>query len=251
MANPTTNYGWPMPTSTDLVTDLPADFAAFGQPVDTSLKALNPETTLGDIAYRSATANTNTRLAIGTTGQILAVSGGVPAWTTPAASASGMTFINRTTFSAQASVTIDSIFTSTYESYLIVIERVQGSTGSDDLQMQLRVGASTTTTNYFGTTVRNTTSGIFTNYANVAQFTLADNIGKANQPDQLNFIMTNVGNSSEIPTFSGTGVEGETPGGVILLGGTNMTNATYTGILLKPSAGTMTGEVTIYGLAKS
>ena len=84
MANPTTNYGWPMPTSTDLVTDLPADFALFGQPVDTSLKALNPETTLGDIAYRSATSNTNTRLGIGTNGQVLAVSGGVPAWTTTA-----------------------------------------------------------------------------------------------------------------------------------------------------------------------
>lgn len=83
MANPTTNYGWPMPTSSDLVTDLPADFALFGQPVDTSLKALNPETTLGDIAYRSSTSNTNTRLGIGTSGQVLNVSsGGVPAWTT-------------------------------------------------------------------------------------------------------------------------------------------------------------------------
>ena len=84
MANPTTNYGWPMPTATDLVTDLPADFAAFGQPVDTSLKALNPETTLGDIAYRSATANTNTRLAIGSTGNVLTVAGGVPTWAAPA-----------------------------------------------------------------------------------------------------------------------------------------------------------------------
>jgi hypothetical protein len=84
MANPTTNYGWPMPLTTDLVTGLPAQFAAFGQPVDTSLKALNPETTLGDIAYRSATSNTNTRLGIGTAGQVLAVSGGVPAWTTTA-----------------------------------------------------------------------------------------------------------------------------------------------------------------------
>jgi hypothetical protein len=83
MANPTTNYGWPMPTTTDLVTDLPADFAAFGQPVDTSLKALNPETTLGDIAYRSATANTNTRLGVGSTGQVLTVAGGVPTWATP------------------------------------------------------------------------------------------------------------------------------------------------------------------------
>ena len=84
MANPTTNYSWPMPTSTDLVTDLPADFALFGQPVDTSLKALQPGTTLGDLAYSSATANTNTRLGIGTNGQVLAVSGGVPAWTTTA-----------------------------------------------------------------------------------------------------------------------------------------------------------------------
>jgi hypothetical protein len=84
MANPTTNYGWPMPTSGDLVTDLPADFDAFGQPVDNTLKALNPETTLGDISYRSAVSNTNTRLGIGTAGQVLAVSGGVPAWTTTA-----------------------------------------------------------------------------------------------------------------------------------------------------------------------
>ena len=80
MANPTTNYSWPMPTSTDLVTDLPADFALFGQPVDTSLKALNPETTLGDIAYRSSTSNTNTRLGIGSTGQVLTVASGVPSW---------------------------------------------------------------------------------------------------------------------------------------------------------------------------
>jgi hypothetical protein len=72
-----------MPTATDLVTDLPADFEVFGQAVDTRLKALQPGTTLGDLAYSSATANTNTRLPIGTSGQVLAVSGGgVPAWTT-------------------------------------------------------------------------------------------------------------------------------------------------------------------------
>jgi hypothetical protein len=82
MANPTTNYSWPMPTSADLVTDLPADFAAFGQPVDTSLKALNPETTLGDIAFRSSTSNTNTRLGIGSNGQVLTVASGVPSWAT-------------------------------------------------------------------------------------------------------------------------------------------------------------------------
>ena len=85
MANPTTNYGFVLPTPTDLVTDLPADFDVALQGVDTRLKALQPGTTLGDLAYSSATANTNTRLPIGTSGQVLAVSGGgVPAWTTTA-----------------------------------------------------------------------------------------------------------------------------------------------------------------------
>ncbi len=84
MTNPTSNYGFVLPTSTDLVTDLPADFEVALQGVDTRLKALQPGTTLGDIAYSSATANVNTRLGIGTNGQVLAVSGGVPAWTTTA-----------------------------------------------------------------------------------------------------------------------------------------------------------------------
>jgi hypothetical protein len=91
MANPTSNYGWVLPNSADLVTDLPADFDVALQGVDTTTKALNPSTTLGDIEYRSATANTNTRLPIGTTGQVLTVAGGVPSWAT--ASAGGMTSI--------------------------------------------------------------------------------------------------------------------------------------------------------------
>ena len=45
MANPTTNFGWVLPTNTDLVTDLPADFEIALQGVDTSLvdlKAAQP-----------------------------------------------------------------------------------------------------------------------------------------------------------------------------------------------------------------
>lgn len=56
MANPTTNFGWVMPASTDLVTDLPADFAIFGQGVDTSLVGLKGGTT-GQIL--SKTSNTD------------------------------------------------------------------------------------------------------------------------------------------------------------------------------------------------
>jgi hypothetical protein len=78
----TTNYGWTTPDDTDLVKDGAAAIRTLGSSVDTTTKALNPSTTLGDIEYRSATANTNTRLGIGTTGQVLSVVGGVPAWAT-------------------------------------------------------------------------------------------------------------------------------------------------------------------------
>jgi hypothetical protein len=45
MTNPTSNFGWQMPTPTDLVTDLPADFEVFGQAVDTSMADLKGGTT--------------------------------------------------------------------------------------------------------------------------------------------------------------------------------------------------------------
>jgi hypothetical protein len=76
----TTNYGWTTPDDTALVKDGAAAIRTLGSSVDTTTKALNPSTTLGDIEYRSSTANTNTRLGIGSTGQVLTVSGGVPAW---------------------------------------------------------------------------------------------------------------------------------------------------------------------------
>jgi hypothetical protein len=78
----TTNYGWTTPDDTALVKDGAAAIRTLGSSVDTTTKALNPSTTLGDIEYRSSTANTNTRLGIGSTGQVLTVAGGVPSWAT-------------------------------------------------------------------------------------------------------------------------------------------------------------------------
>ena len=80
----TTNYGWTTPDNTDLVKDGALAIRTLGSSVDTTTKALNPSTTLGDIEYRSATANTNTRLAVGSTGNVLTVAGGVPTWAAPA-----------------------------------------------------------------------------------------------------------------------------------------------------------------------
>ena len=80
----TTNYGWTTPDDTALVKDGAAAIRTLGSSVDTTTKNLNPETTLGDIAYRSSTANVKTRLGIGSTGNVLTVVGGVPAWAAPA-----------------------------------------------------------------------------------------------------------------------------------------------------------------------
>jgi hypothetical protein len=55
MSNPTSNFGWQMPTATDLVTDLPADFEVFGQAVDTDLADLNGGTTGQILSKTSAT----------------------------------------------------------------------------------------------------------------------------------------------------------------------------------------------------
>jgi hypothetical protein len=79
MAN-TTNFGWETPDDTDLVKDGAAAIRTLGSSVDTTTKNLNPETTLGDISYRSSTANVNTRLAIGSNGSVLTVASGVPVY---------------------------------------------------------------------------------------------------------------------------------------------------------------------------
>ena len=82
----TTNYGWTTPDDTSLVKDGAAAIRTLGSSVDTTTKNLNPETTLGDIAYRSSTANVKTRLPLGTAGQVLRVNSGAtaPEWATTA-----------------------------------------------------------------------------------------------------------------------------------------------------------------------
>ena len=148
MANPTTNYGFVLPTSTDLVTDLPADFDVALQGVDTRLKALQPGTTLGDIAYSSATANTNTRLGIGSNGQVLSIASGVPAWATVAAS--GVSLISTTSFSAVSSISLPAnTFSATYDNYWLMLNITAGGSADAYISARMRAsGTDNTTSNY-------------------------------------------------------------------------------------------------------
>jgi hypothetical protein len=133
----TTNYGWDTPDDTDLVKDGAAAIRTLGSSVDTTTKALNPSTTEGDIEYRSATANTNTRLGIGTAGQVLTVNSGedAPEWATPLSG--GMTLLSTTTLTG-ASVTLSSI-PQTYNDLRIIIKNFKPST--DGQYIEIRVNS--------------------------------------------------------------------------------------------------------------
>jgi hypothetical protein len=114
MATTTPNFGWPVPTSTDLVKDGAVAIEGLGDAIDASLLDLkggttnqvlaknsntdmdfkwvsdatgmtNPMTTTGDTIY-SSSGSTPARLGIGSTGQVLTVAGGIPSWATPATS---------------------------------------------------------------------------------------------------------------------------------------------------------------------
>lgn len=121
MTNPTTPFSWQMPTASDLVTDLPADFETFGQAVATSMADLLGGTTgqvlskasntdmdftwvaqddsnaiqnaivdaKGDLIAATA-ADTPARLAVGTNGQLLTADSTAATglkWASPAAAA--------------------------------------------------------------------------------------------------------------------------------------------------------------------
>jgi hypothetical protein len=133
MANPTTNYGFVLPTPTDLVTDLPADFDVALQGVDTRLKALQPGTTLGDLAYSSATANTNTRLAVGSTGNVLTVAGGVPTWAAPA-TGGGMTVLASGSLPTGTGVFTLSSISGSYLDLQLVLRNIQVTSTAACLQ---------------------------------------------------------------------------------------------------------------------
>jgi hypothetical protein len=72
MTNPTSNFGWQMPTPTDLVTDLPADFEVFGQAVDTDFADLLGGTT-GQILSKTTNADMDFTWITNDVGDITAV----------------------------------------------------------------------------------------------------------------------------------------------------------------------------------
>ena len=308
MANPTTNFGWVMPTSTSLVTNLPADFNTFGQGVDTSMAQLKGGTTgqilsktsatdmaftwitpnpgditgvtagtgisgggtSGDVTITNSMATAMTtkgdlvpatgsgtfsRLAVGTNGQTLVADSSTATGLKWAAASSGaLTLIQRSTFSgvANTGTTFDGIFSSTYSSYMVIIENWYAGTSTDDILMKLRIGSTTMGSAYNGASIvtNNTTSSIVTvSPANSDSFVLADQSGTSTEPSRGQVVFPFMGTAGSC-SYGGQ-ISNNNASRYYNFNGTNYAANAYTGLQFLSSSSNITGTISVYGLAKS
>ena len=200
---------------------------------------LSTLTTAGDIAYASA-AGTPARLGIGSSAQVLTVSGGVPAWAT--ASSGALTKITSATFTsvADTSTTFDGVFTSTYKNYLIKMAPLTCSTQAN-VNFQLRkAGPTTQATAYNGNRLTNAT---VTTTSSGTSYTLCElttessgitmNLYRAGTPTSWSYSAYARPSS---PNIVGSGMNDSV--------GANVA----TGFILSAASGTISGTIAVYGL---
>jgi hypothetical protein len=231
----TTNYSWSTPDDTALVKDGAAAIRTLGSSADTTVKALNPGTTAGDIDYYT-TSTAKARVAIGTAGQVLQVNSGAtaPEWATP--SSGGMTLISTTTLTG-ASVTISSI-PSGYNSLELRILNYLPAT--DNVYCKLRINNDTNTryNQFFGDSINNE---IFASY-NYLQISMAND-------NSVNYGLSII----KFPDYASTNVNATTTTNFNHLGysGKFAYNqlAAITSLVLFPDSGNFTsGTALLYGV---
>jgi len=182
MATTTPNFGWVVPTSTDLVKDGATAIETLGDSIDASLVDLkggtsgqvlkknsntdmdfvwsadsagmtNPMTTTGDTIY-SSSGSTPARIGIGTTGQVLTVSGGLPAWASPASGS--LTLLSTTTLTG-TSTSVTGI-SGSYTNLQIRIDDLGTGTAAGIMKITLN----SNTTAYLSCGVDGGASAVFT-----------------------------------------------------------------------------------------
>ena len=223
-----------MPTSTDLVTDLPADFEVFGQAVDTSLADLkggttgqvlkkntnadmdfvwgadsagmtNPMTTTGDTIY-SSSGSTPARLGIGSTGNVLTVAGGVPTWAAPTGGAN-WTLLNAggTALTGATTVTVSGI--SAKDKIMILVQGA--SSASSNIDINWRVNADTASNYYrYGIELASPSgysSGNLSSYGGATDRVRLGTMGTNASATVSGYVLLSGCNSSGVKTFQSAG----------------------------------------------
>jgi hypothetical protein len=225
MATTTTNFGWDIPQSTDLVKDGATAIAALGQDIDTALIDLKG----------------------GTTGQVLAKASGTDLDFSWVGGGSGFTLLNTTTFTASSAVNVDSIFSSTYRNYRIVVSYTHSV--NTNLQMRLRASGNTlTTANYGVRSWTNNGSALNAEISDAATFWIIGSGGVSGAGGSYDIYAPNVGT---FITMTGNQMGSSTGAFNAGMGTSAWYDASYTadGFQLLPASGTLTGTVRVYGYA--
>lgn len=254
MATTTPNYGWPVPTSSDLVKNGATAIEALGDAADATMATMVPKSIVdakGDLIAATA-ADTVSRLAVGTNGQVLtadSTAGTGMKWAAAAsATNTGLVCVKaKTSFSAASSVTADGVFTSSYANYVILVSYT-GSTGALT-NLQLRASGTTATgSNYSYQSLQ--VNGSTVSGARVSNYSMFD-AGSANGSDSSTSIIT----LFQPQVAAGTNIESSynysagnfaTP---ILqeMKGSHSLATSYDGFAFTPGSGTITGSYTVYG----
>jgi hypothetical protein len=134
----TTNYGWTTPDDTDLVKDGAAAIRTLGSSADTTVKALSPGTTAGDLDYYTS-GTAKARLGIGTAGQVLKVNSGAtaPEWGAAGSPATSYTLLNTggTNLTGATTITVSGL--SGYNKLFVMIPFLDSAAGASVFTMRL------------------------------------------------------------------------------------------------------------------
>jgi hypothetical protein len=204
----------------------------------------SPLTTKGDL-YTFST--TDARLGVGTNGHVLtadSVAATGIKWAAPPSS--GMTLITSQALSATATLNINDCFSTTYRNYLLIME-VTG-TAAEAISCRLRVSGSDATTNYNQQLLEaKNTSVTGSRTTGAAQWGL-----QATRTSGRTFFVMNINSPFEASStsFVSPGIDPDSTISMSNLVGVNTNATSYTGISFYQSTGTMTGNVSIYGLVK-
>lgn len=165
---------------------------------------------------------------------------------------SGTTLIKTATFSSVANTgtTFDSVFSSTYNSYLVTLDKLWAGTAGDDLQFQALYSGTTQAAGYYGAALYAPYGGgavVNTGSSNAAQLTLCRTTGNSANAGGGYFYYFTTG----MVILQGAYSEMQDDNGPTTFGGGANVARTYTGFLLKTSSTNISGTVSVYGLAKS